>query len=87
MIKKDSMLLEERFNPATGEMVRVDRGMKRWWRGLKKHWAFNIWNILLAMGAAATAILGIYASITELIFVFTNNPAVTSFSCANPIGA
>jgi len=87
MIQKDSVLPAETFNPATGEFIRFDHGMKRWWRGLKRRWAFNGWNVILAMGAAATAVLGIYASVTELISVFANNPAITSLSCNNPIGA
>lgn len=87
MIQKDSVLPAEKFNPATGEFIHFDHGMKRWWRGLKRHWAFNGWNVILAMGAAATAVLGIYAGVTELISVFANNPAITSLSCNNPIGA
>jgi hypothetical protein len=87
MVKKDSMLPEESFNPATGEFVRVDHGVKRWWRGLKRHWVFNVGNVVLAIGALSTAVLGIYAGVTELMFVFANNPAVTSLSCTNPIGA
>lgn len=86
MMKKDSMTADEAFNPVTGEFVRTDRGIKRWWRGFKKHWIFNTWNFILAMGAASTAVLGLYASVEELILVFAINPAVTSLGCTSPIG-
>ena len=86
-IQKNAALPEEAFNPLTGEVARIDRGLKRWMRGMGKSWPLNIWNIVFALGAAATAVLGIYASVVELIDVFKYSSAVTSFSCANPVGA
>lgn len=86
-IQKDSILPEERFDPVTGEVFRVDGGLKRWIRGVRKNWPLNLWNTLFALGSAATAGLGVYASVVELIFVFKYRPAQSSFSCTNPVGA
>lgn len=86
-IQKDSILPEEGFEPTTGEVSRVDEGMKRWVRGVRKRLAWNVWNAVFALGSVAMAILGVYASVVELIFVFKYRPATTSFSCSNPIGA
>ncbi|KAH8807775.1 amino acid transporter-like protein [Xylogone sp. PMI_703] len=86
-IQRDAILPEETFNHNTGEVFRVDGGVKRWIRGMKKHWVLNLWNLVFALGAMATAVLGIYASIVDLIFVFKFSPAITSFTCTNPVGA
>ena len=86
-IQKNAVLPEEAFNPLTGEVARVDMGLKRWMRGMGKSWPLNLWNFVFALGAAATAVLGIYASVVELINVFKYRPTVTSFGCTNPVGA
>ncbi|MCJ1341661.1 hypothetical protein MMC09_006957 [Bachmanniomyces sp. S44760] len=87
MIKKAAILPEETFDPQTGELHRVDGGMKRWARGAKKHIFLNTWNLVFFLGSAATAVLGIYSAVTGLITTFATNPAIVSFSCINPIGA
>jgi hypothetical protein len=84
-IQKDAMLPEEEFNPVTGEVKRVDSGLKRWIRGYKKKWAINTFDVLYSLAALATAGLGLYTSTTAMSDAFANT-SITSFSCKNPAG-
>jgi hypothetical protein len=85
-IQQHSMLPEEEFNPAAGEVNRVDSGMKRWLRGAKKQWYYKLWLLAFFLGSACTAILGIYSSIRAIILAFTSVRAVTGFGCTSPLG-
>jgi hypothetical protein len=77
---------DEGFNEETGQTVRIDEGWKRWARGARKYWYVNVWNLLLCMGALATAALGMYSSIEGLRKAFQTGRS-TSFSCKGPLGS
>ena len=79
------MLPEEEFNPVTGEVKRVDSGMKRWIRGYRKKFALNTFDVLYSLAALGTAGLGLYTSTTGMRDAFANT-SITSFSCKNPAG-
>jgi hypothetical protein len=75
----------EGYDPATGQTVRHDSGMKRMIRGfMAKRMLVNVFNILYTMGALCLAALGAYASITVLRNAFKENRA-TSFVCHSPL--
>ena len=84
-IQKDAMLPEEEYNPVTGEVKRVDSGVKRWIRGYKKKFALNTFDVLYSLCALGTAGLGLYTSTTGMADAFKNT-SITSFSCKNPAG-
>ncbi|KAG4028670.1 hypothetical protein MFRU_020g01090 [Monilinia fructicola] len=85
-IQKDAMLPgEESFDPQTGTYNYIDRGVKRWIRGFKVNWLFNIFNFLYFLGALTTAALGIYSSCLGLISAFDGSSAATSFGCTPPV--
>lgn len=68
--KKDGRLPEDTFDPTTGKVTRADRGLKRYWRGFRKQWLRNSWDVIYALGAATTAVLGIYSAIVGIIQVY-----------------
>lgn len=75
----------EGFDPATGNITRHDRGIKRWIRGFTSGpWYINIWNVIYLGGALSVAGLGAYAAITGLKEAF-ENPQVNAFSCTSPL--
>jgi hypothetical protein len=89
-IKSGAMLPGEGFNPATGQVTLHDRGMKRIIRGFFaggltswRPW-LNMFNIIFMLGSAATAGLGAYSAIEQLIAAF-QNPAITAFTCTSPL--
>ncbi|KAI9852675.1 MAG: hypothetical protein M1838_006132 [Thelocarpon superellum] len=84
--QRDSILPEETFDPQTGLVTRVDSGMARWMRGLRRDLLINAWDAFFAIGAAATATLGIYASVVLLIQGYQDNPSQAAFSCKSPSG-
>ena len=84
-IKKDAILSQERFDPVTKIFTRVDSGMKRWRRGFMAKWHINAFNVFFALGAATTAVLGIYSSIVSLIAAFGGTSVATSFGCTAPV--
>ena len=64
MIKKNSMLDGEGFDPATGQVVKHDSGIKRVMRGfMKGKWYLNMFNILYFLGSLTLAALGAYGAI------------------------
>lgn len=64
MIKKNAMQDGEGFNPATGQVVKHDSGVKRFMRGfMRGRWYMNIFNILYFLGALTLAALGAYGAI------------------------
>ncbi|KAL1964898.1 hypothetical protein VTN77DRAFT_6251 [Rasamsonia byssochlamydoides] len=73
------------FDPNTGVVTRQDTGVRRWIRGLiKGPWHWNILHILYAIGALATAGLGLYAAIEGMIVAF-EIPQVNAFTCVSPL--
>ncbi|KAF7938546.1 uncharacterized protein EAE98_000884 [Botrytis deweyae] len=85
-IQKDAMLPgEESFDPSTGTYNYIDRGVKRWIRGFKVNWLFNIFNLIYFLGALTTAALGIYTSCLGLMSAFDGASAATSFGCTPPV--
>ncbi|GAB7356348.1 hypothetical protein MBLNU459_g7138t1 [Dothideomycetes sp. NU459] len=86
-IKEDAIRPElgEGFDPATGQTVRHDSGMKRWVRGFfAGRWYIKLWNLVFFLGAFATCILGTYSSVESLIAAFAAS-RTTAFSCKGPI--
>lgn len=81
----DSALPGESYDPRTGQTIRHDNGPMRLWRGFKKRWLMNTWDSLYFLAAAATAVLGLWASISGMV-AFYKVTAVTSFGCRNPAG-
>ncbi|RFU29312.1 hypothetical protein B7463_g7030, partial [Scytalidium lignicola] len=84
-VKKDAILPQEIFDPITKSVTRLDSGIKRWSRGFMKNWHINSFNIFFALGAATTAVLGIYSSIISLIAAFDGISVATSFGCTAPV--
>jgi len=85
LIKRDAMLPGDGFDPATGQVVRQDGGIKRWIRGFKKHAVLNGWHILFFLGSLVTCVLGLYAAIKGMIAAYATG-AQSSFSCTSPFG-
>lgn len=74
------------FDPQTGDVRRQDAGLRRWMRGLMSGpWYWNILHVLYAIGALATAGLGMYAACEGLIEAFNNPPQVNAFTCTSPL--
>jgi hypothetical protein len=85
MMKKYSMQAGEGYDPATGQVVRHDSGMKRMMRGfMKGKWYMNVFNILYTLGALCLAALGAYSAIEVLKNAFKNS-TTTSFVCHSPL--
>ncbi|CAI7635188.1 hypothetical protein N7533_004642 [Penicillium manginii] len=84
-VQKDAILPEEEYNPQTGEVNRVDSGIKRWIRGYKKKFVWNTFDVIYSLAALASAGLGIWASVTSMRESFASS-ALTPFTCANPAG-
>lgn len=87
VIQKNAMTTGDSFDPATGQVVHVDSGIKRWARGfMAKRWYVNVFNILYLLGALATAGLGCWAAIKNLEVVYSI-PQLTAFTCTSPLDA
>lgn len=85
LIQKNAMQEGEGFDPATGQVIYHDRGVKRWVRGFfAKQWYLNAWHVIYAGGALAVSGLGTYAAIEALITAF-KNPQINAFSCQSPL--
>ncbi|KAJ4305796.1 hypothetical protein N0V90_001328 [Kalmusia sp. IMI 367209] len=84
-VQKDAMLPEESFDPVTGEVQRIDSGMKRWVRGYCKRPIWNTFDMLYGLGALATAGLGIWAAAINMKAQFASS-GITPFSCQSPTG-
>ncbi|KAB2581225.1 hypothetical protein DBV05_g79 [Lasiodiplodia theobromae] len=82
---KDAIGPDEGFDPTTGRVVRHDEGLKRWMRGYKKQFLVNSFNVVYFLGAATTAILGIYASIYSMHQQYAD-ANIKPFSCDSPTG-
>ena len=84
-IQVHAMQEGEGFDPATGQAILHDRGMKRWIRGFfAKQWYLNAFNIIYFFGSLVVSALGAYAAIKSLISAFAN-PQINAFSCQSPL--
>lgn len=84
-IKKGAMLPEEHFDTVTKKYIRVDGGMKRWWRGYKKTFVMSTFNFIYFLGSLVVCALGCYAAIEALISAFgSGGTTATHFSCTSP---
>lgn len=83
-IKKGAMLPEEKFDETTKRYIRLDNGMKRWWRGYRKTWMLTSFNIFYMLGALVVCGLGCYSAIENLITAFSGGSVATSFGCTSP---
>lgn len=84
-IKKNSIGEGEGFDPATGNVIKHDGGMKRIIRGFMSGPLYmNVWNVIYLLGALVTAGLGAYAAIDGLIVAF-QDPQLNAFSCTSPL--
>lgn len=84
-IQENAMQEGEGFDPATGNVIRHDTGIKRWVRGFfAKRWYVNAWHIIYMLGALSVSGLGAYAGISSLITAF-KNPQINAFSCTSPL--
>ncbi|KAF7117477.1 hypothetical protein CNMCM5793_006459 [Aspergillus hiratsukae] len=83
-VKRAALKDGEGFNPATGQTVRHDHGIQRFFRGFfaqrPKELALNVFNIFYALGALALAGMGAYSAIEGLIAAFSAN-TTTSYTC------
>ena len=84
-VQKDAVLPEESFNPVTGEIQRVDHGMKRWVRGYMKQPIWNTFDVLYGFAALSLAGLGLWAAAINIKVEFGES-GITPFSCKNPAG-
>jgi hypothetical protein len=84
-IQEHAIHASETFNPETNTVQRIDtwRNLNRWKRGLRKQWWLKLICVVFFTGSAATAVMGMYASILSLIAAFQLGHA-TSFGCKSP---
>ncbi|OMP86728.1 N amino acid transport system protein [Diplodia seriata] len=85
---RDAVGPEEGFDPATGRVVRGadgERGWRRWARAYRKRWLVNSLYVVYAGGAAATAVLGVYASVVSMRRQYAGAD-IEPFSCDSPTG-
>jgi hypothetical protein len=84
-MQKNAMRGEDGFDETTGETRRSDHGIKRLIRGFfADKWYINVWHVIHAGGALATAGLGAYAAIDGMIEAF-KIPQVNAFTCTSPL--
>ena len=84
-IQRNAMREDEGYDPHTGEIKKYDSGIRRWIRGFfAKKWYINVWHVIHAGGALATAGLGAYAAIQGMIEAF-KIPQINSFTCQSPL--
>ena len=84
-IKKNALRSGEGFDPATGNIVLYDTGVKRLMRGfMAGNWYLNVWNIIYFLGALATAGLGIWAAVENLIVIYSI-PQLNAYGCTSPL--
>ncbi|KAL2042703.1 hypothetical protein N7G274_004462 [Stereocaulon virgatum] len=83
-IQKAAIQSGEGFDPATGQTVRHDNGMKRYIRGFKMNIMWNSFHVFFFLGSFVTAILGIYSAILGMITSYATG-ATSTFSCNSPV--
>lgn len=84
--QRDAILPEETFDPATGQVNRLDGGLKRWIRGLKKELWWNLFDLIFYLGSCATCVLGLYAGFKTMVLSYENNPNLAAWRCSSPTG-
>ena len=83
--KKNAIRAGEGFDPATGTVIRHDTGIKRFVRGfMSDNWYLNVWNVIYFLAALATAGLGIWAAVENLILIYAS-PQLSAFGCTSPL--
>jgi len=84
-MQKNAQRQNEGFDSTTGITRRDDSGVKRYIRGfMARRWYVNVWHVLHAGGALATAGLGAYAAIVGMKEAF-ENPQINAFTCTSPL--
>ena len=85
LIKRNSMQVNDGFDPVTGQVNTSSSGMKRIIKGFfAGAWYKNVFNVLYFLGALALAGLGAYSAIEILKTAFANS-TTTSFVCHSPL--
>ena len=82
-VQRDALLPGEGWDPATGVLVRHDRGWVRWWRGYRARLWVNVANTVLCLASLALAVLGVYSAAVQIAGYYALGVG-TSFSCKNP---
>lgn len=84
-MQKNAALVTEGFDERTGVTRHIDSGFRRYVRGfMARRWYVNVWHVIHAGGALATAGLGAYAAIVGMLDAF-KNPQVNAFTCRSPL--
>lgn len=84
-VKKNALRGGEGFDPVTGQVSLQDTGVKRMMRGfMAGNWYLNVWNVIYFLGSLATAGLGIWAAVENLILIYAE-PQVNAYSCHSPL--
>ncbi len=85
-MQRNSMSPTTAFNPTTGHTTIAHSSfLSRLWQGFwADKWYVNVWHVIHAGGALATAGLGAYAAIQGMIEAF-KIPEVNSFTCTSPL--
>lgn len=85
-MQRNSMSPSTAFNPTTGQTtIAHSSSLNRLWQGFwADKWYVNVWHVIHAGGALATAGLGAYAAIQGMIEAF-KIPEVNSFTCTSPL--
>ena len=87
MIRKNAIRADEGFDPVKGTVTRRDSGLKRIIRGfMAGKWYFNVLNMIYCLGALVCAGLGMWASIENLILIYSV-PQLNAFGCKSPLDA
>jgi len=85
-VQRDAMLPEETFDPATGEVQRVDSGVKRWIRGFKKELWWNLFDFVFYVGSCVTCVLGLYAGFKTMVDAYESSSNLSAWRCESPTG-
>lgn len=83
--QKNAMRGDEGFDVSTGKVIRNDSGLKRLMRGFfADKWYLNVLALLYLLGALATAGLGLWAAIENMILIY-GEPQLNAFVCKSPL--
>ncbi|KAJ7785066.1 putative amino acid transporter [Mycena maculata] len=84
-MKRHALQEGEGYDPASGQTIRHDSGLRRMARGfMARRWWVNVANVIYTLGALALGGLGAYSSIIILMNAFNSN-RTTSFVCKSPL--
>lgn len=84
--QRDSALPEEVYDPLHRRVERVDHGLKRWVRGLRKELWWNIFDGVIYVGSLVTCVLGLYAGFKTLVEGYIDSPSLVGWQCSSPTG-